>query len=76
MSYIGIFTFLVESYPLYAASAMAANSFARYVNLVTSRERGYPSSTSETNRPQEVHLQPAFHFSLVSLKQLHHFTRH
>ncbi|WPH00743.1 MFS general substrate transporter [Acrodontium crateriforme] len=25
----GIFTFLVESYPLYAASALAANSFAR-----------------------------------------------
>lgn len=27
--YAGIFTFLVESYPLYAASALAANSFAR-----------------------------------------------
>jgi hypothetical protein len=25
----GIFTFLVDSYPLYAASALAANSFAR-----------------------------------------------
>ena len=25
----GIFTFLVDAYPLYAASALAANSFAR-----------------------------------------------
>lgn len=25
----GVFTFLVECYPLYAASALAANSFAR-----------------------------------------------
>ena len=25
----GVFTFLVDSYPLYAASALAANSFAR-----------------------------------------------
>ena len=25
----GVFTFLVHAYPLYAASAMAANSFAR-----------------------------------------------
>ncbi|KAL9060639.1 MAG: hypothetical protein Q9162_000590 [Coniocarpon cinnabarinum] len=29
--YAGIFTFLVESYPLYAASALGANSFARSV---------------------------------------------
>ena len=29
MCFAGIFTFLVESYPLYAASALAANSFAR-----------------------------------------------
>ncbi|KAF2211896.1 hypothetical protein CERZMDRAFT_112204 [Cercospora zeae-maydis SCOH1-5] len=28
-SFSGIFTFLVETYPLYAASALAANSFAR-----------------------------------------------
>lgn len=27
--YSGIFTFLVDAYPLYAASALAANSFAR-----------------------------------------------
>ncbi|PVH92613.1 MFS transporter [Periconia macrospinosa] len=27
--YSGVFTFLVEAYPLYAASALAANSFAR-----------------------------------------------
>lgn len=27
--YAGVFTFFVESYPLYAASALAANSFAR-----------------------------------------------
>ena len=25
----GVFTFLVDAYPLYAASALAANSFAR-----------------------------------------------
>lgn len=30
-SFAGIFTFLVESYPLHAASALAANSFARSV---------------------------------------------
>ncbi|TVY81241.1 Efflux pump atB [Lachnellula suecica] len=29
MIYSGIFTFLVDAYPLYAASAMAANSFSR-----------------------------------------------
>jgi len=29
--YAGVFTFLVESYPLYAASALAANSFARSI---------------------------------------------
>jgi multidrug resistance protein len=29
LSYSGIFTFLVEAYPLYAASALSANSFAR-----------------------------------------------
>ncbi|OTB04371.1 hypothetical protein M426DRAFT_58765 [Hypoxylon sp. CI-4A] len=29
LSYTGIFTFLVDAYPLYAASALAANSFAR-----------------------------------------------
>ena len=28
-SSLGIFTFLVDAYPLYAASALAANSFAR-----------------------------------------------
>ncbi|KAI2478426.1 hypothetical protein Ptr902_10039 [Pyrenophora tritici-repentis] len=27
--YSGVFTFLVEAYPVYAASALAANSFAR-----------------------------------------------
>lgn len=27
--FTGIFTFLVDAYPLYAASALAANSFAR-----------------------------------------------
>ena len=27
--YTSVFTFLVEAYPLYAASALAANSFAR-----------------------------------------------
>lgn len=27
--YSGIFTFLVDAYPLYAASALAANSFLR-----------------------------------------------
>jgi 1,2-phenylacetyl-CoA epoxidase catalytic subunit len=27
--FTGIFTFLVDAYPQYAASAMAANSFAR-----------------------------------------------
>lgn len=26
----GVFTFLVDAYPVYAASALAANSFARY----------------------------------------------
>jgi hypothetical protein len=29
LSFTGIFTFLVDAYPQYAASAMAANSFAR-----------------------------------------------
>ncbi|EMF16737.1 MFS general substrate transporter [Sphaerulina musiva SO2202] len=29
LAFSGIFTFLVEAYPLYAASALAANSFAR-----------------------------------------------
>lgn len=29
LCYGGIFTFLVECYPLYAASALAANSFMR-----------------------------------------------
>jgi uncharacterized membrane protein YvlD (DUF360 family) len=29
MIYSGIFTFLVDAYPLYAASALAANSFSR-----------------------------------------------
>lgn len=29
LTYFGIFTFLVEAFPLYAASALAANSFAR-----------------------------------------------
>jgi hypothetical protein len=27
--YSGVFTFLVDAYPTYAASALAANSFAR-----------------------------------------------
>lgn len=27
--FTGIFTFLVDAYPLYAASALAANAFAR-----------------------------------------------
>ena len=27
--FAGVFTFLVDAYPLYAASALAANSFAR-----------------------------------------------
>lgn len=29
LTFSGIFTFLVDAYPLYAASALAANSFAR-----------------------------------------------
>jgi multidrug resistance protein len=29
LTFTGVFTFLVEAYPLYAASALAANSFAR-----------------------------------------------
>lgn len=29
LTYVGIFTFLVEAFPLYAASALSANSFAR-----------------------------------------------
>ncbi|KIW15100.1 hypothetical protein PV08_07887 [Exophiala spinifera] len=29
LSYVGIFTFLVDAFPLYAASALCANSFAR-----------------------------------------------
>jgi hypothetical protein len=29
MIFSGVFTFLVDAYPLYAASALAANSFAR-----------------------------------------------
>nr|KAK5443221.1 hypothetical protein LTR18_005899 [Exophiala xenobiotica] len=29
LSFTGVFTFLVEAYPLYAASALSANSFAR-----------------------------------------------
>lgn len=31
LCYAGIFTFLVESYPVYAASALAANSFLRSI---------------------------------------------
>lgn len=29
MIFSGVFTFLVDAYPLYAASALAANSFSR-----------------------------------------------
>jgi hypothetical protein len=31
LAFSGIFTFLVDAYPLYAASALAANTFARCV---------------------------------------------
>lgn len=68
MVYAGIFTFLVESYPLYAASALAANSFARSSFAagwplfgVQMYEVGFPSTPSHPLLPHPLqHPQQTF----------------
>ncbi|KAI1954518.1 hypothetical protein LOZ62_000813 [Ophidiomyces ophidiicola] len=49
--YSGIFTFLVESYPLYAASALAANSFLR-----SSFAGSFPLFGIQTVIPDALHV--------------------
>lgn len=54
LCYAGIFTFLVESYPLYAASALAANSFARSVFAAS-----FPLFGDQVSHLSLAHVSPS-----------------